>query len=99
MSWLEEIPIVAPILGSGATCATIAAAIYKRSIDIESQMRPEVKKAIAQRINRTTINPDSQVTVQFINHIFEAIFGQKHWTINCLMRSILASSLLFIGIT
>jgi hypothetical protein len=89
MGWLETI---SSILGAGAG-GVLAVAIYSGAVAIESEMRPEAKTQISALIRRTNFRPSLDILVDVVRHIFEIVFGDKHFTIKCLCRSFLASYL------
>jgi hypothetical protein len=96
MTWLETLSAA---LAPGAGGAILAAAIYRGSVLIEGEMRKEAIADVARFINNAQIKPDSQGISTLILHAFEVIFGKNHWTLKCLIRSILASSIFFVIIS
>jgi hypothetical protein len=96
VAWFETI---SSALGAGAPGVALAGAIYAGSIALENEMRVEAKKDIARFVNNARINPSSQATANFIVHAFETVFGPRHWTINCAIRSAVASTVFLVVMT
>ena len=95
MSWLEALT---EQLGTGSGGAAIAAAIYAGGIALESEMRADAKKEIAALINAPRLAPDVRTVSRFICETFDLIFGKRHWSWKCFIRSVLASWLFVLSI-
>jgi len=54
-------------------------------------MRKEALHDIAAFINRTSIVPDAQIVAEFVYREFRVIFGERHFSIKCVRRSVMAS--------
>jgi hypothetical protein len=93
MAWLGTI---SSMLGAGIGGTALAGAIYTGSAALENNMRASAKSEIAKFINNTAINPNPQVAVVFLSHSFEIIFGTRHWSMKCLVSSIIASTFIFV---
>jgi hypothetical protein len=88
VNWLETF---SSAFGTGTGGVTLAGLIYGGSIALEKEMRQEAKNEIAGFIKRTNVTPDSQVVASFIDSAFQTVFGSRHWTLRCMLRSFMAS--------
>jgi len=90
---------ISSVLGTGAGGAALAAAIYAGSTQLENEMRSEARGEIARLINNTQINPDARLTANLILHVFEIVFGTRHFTFRCFKRSVLVTVSVFVILT
>jgi hypothetical protein len=92
MSWLDALS--SPI--AGATYA--ATAVYLGAVALEKGMRKEALQDIAGFINRTSIVPDAQIVAEFVYREFRLIFGERHFSLRCAWRSVIASCIVVCGL-
>src|SRR5438876_11953085 len=92
MAWLETI---SSILGVGVG-GMLAVSIYKGATVVEKEMRADARIQIAEFIKRTNFRPSLEIIADLVKHIFEIIFGDKHFSKKCIWRSFLASFVFWI---
>jgi hypothetical protein len=87
------------VLSSPAAHSTyLAGVVYAGAATLDRKMRKEALKDIAEFINRTSIFPDSHIVADFIYREFRLMFGERHFSIKCITRSIIASFIVISGI-
>ncbi len=79
---------VSNVIGSGVGGGAIAGAIYASAVSIEKEARPEARNDVARFLRGFGVGSNVQLIARHISGWFEVLFGSRHFTLKCALRSL-----------